>query len=413
MRISPQVLIGTVLLSAAVAACTGGTNSSPPPPPTNGQASLSTSPTLQSYAINGFTGTYVFPTGSGTAQGTASATPPSPLPALPNGQTPLFYTTYAGSGTLSGLPGLSVTLPAAPAKGTNFYQAQWSGSLWLTVGAAGTVSGTTLNFNAGTTAIPITSTTPIYVAVYSGTTLVAPTPTPSPTPVPTATPTSSNVIANGNFESGSLTPIGAFPAPPVVTNTGWSQCSINRQAGAPSPSPYPFTKYTPTPSETPGANIDVAGMSVAEAPSPPPPIGSVVAVSPTHAAVLGGYFYDFSLNDYVYNGICQLVTIPNNATLSMSVLGSGGNGTSTTTASNFNFVVDLLDTNNNFVQNLYTEFNQSDTAYRQISSASTAGFSSLSPYAGKTYQLFIGVWVGSTGSRIGFYFVDNVSLTGM
>ena len=424
MRISPRALLGILILAAAIEACTGAGNSTPPN--LNGtvtssgtSVTLGNSTSLQPFpATNGYAGSIIYPTGSGTVNGNVTADPPASLPALlstartseaktqATGNTPLFYVAYTGSAKLSGIPGVSFTLPAATT-GVTYYEAEWNGSAWLTLTAGGNanISGTTVTFNAGATPVTLTSGTPLYFAIYSGSKIslgAAPTATPSGG----TGPTGPNAIADPGFESGTYTPL-VSPATATVTTTGWSACSISKTG--PSPQPYAQSTYTPTSGSTPAATIVQAGSTISNTASPPPVQPNVVHGG-SYAALLGGDLYPYPIADYRYSGLCEQVTVPANPVLSMYVLGTGA---SAVTASEFQFVVDVLDTSNGFKGNLYSEFTTSDTAYRQITSGSTANFTSLSAYAGQTVQLFVGIWTTGGSSHLGaYYFVDDLSLSG-
>jgi hypothetical protein len=121
--------------------------------------------------------------------------------------------------------------------------------------------------------------------------------------------------------------------------------------------------------------------------------------------------------NFAYNGLCQLVTIPKSPTLSMWVFANGNEP-----AAYVDFDVMLLDTSGKLITTLIDEqavtaTSPGDTAYRQIT-AQTSGPASLTPYAGQTVQLFVGIWTKSGSSSnsqkfSGYYFVDDLSLMGL
>ena len=245
----------------------------------------------------------------------------------------------------------------------------------------------------------------IYLAFYQGT-------YPNATPTPLATPT--NVIADSDFSS----PATAAPIGSAVTSSGWSVCTITAAAPGAGAPPYPFSTYSTT-GTVPGASIEAAGTAVPQGTKTPAPVMSVPSSPPggsADAAVLGGLFNTYTLANYGYNGLCETVKIPNNATGTLHVFASGTENS----LSYFNFDVDVLDTSGRYLGALITPENQiattppGDSAYRTITIPSTM----IAPYAGQTVQLFVGIWTkagSSTGSMLysGYYFVDLFTLSGV
>jgi hypothetical protein len=440
-----------VLLAAAVEACTGGTNSpitNPTFAPSGNTFSLGSSTIVQGFTAGSVSGSIIYPTGSGSLSGTVATTPPSGIAALssvlraPAGATaplsgtraaaaaspspapnaPLIYVTYAGTATLSGLPGISVTLPSGAPTGTSYYEAEWNGTQWLSVGGAGSSSGTTVTFNAGTTPITLGSSTPIYVSIYSGVKLSLPTPTPSPSPSPTATPTPGAtatpalLVSDGGFESNSVAAIGA-----PVTSTGWTQCTVTSvspgisytggisgtgaYAAATAP---PVSTFTPIPGSTPAAVIVPSGASAPAGTDTPVP---TQVTSPVHgggyAAQFGQLFSTYNAGDYRYNGLCQNVTAPaGGANLTAYVFESGNEGST--------YVEDLIGTMSSstnlsnilYMENIETSAATTDTGYRKIGPIAIPGGSTT---------LFLGMWTKS-GSATGatyyssYWWVDDLSI---
>jgi hypothetical protein len=418
----PLAVSGAAIIAIAAAACSGSNSTYIAPPAattvTTGAATLGqTAVSVNAGTSSGITGYLTFSGATGTVLVTSSATAPSGtttvVPAdvkrteATSATSPVvYYVTISSTtgATLAGLPAVSLTLPSA-AIGT-YQEAQYTGTAYTNVSgatASTNTAGTAVSFPQLATPITIKANGSIFLAFYQGN-------YPNATPTPLATP--SNVLADSGFESGVAAPVGS-----AVTATGWTQCSITKSAaGAPAPS-HAFSTFTPTPGSTPGAFIETAGTSVAVGSATPVPTQTTVPVTGgTHAAVFGGVFSNYNLEDYKYDGLCQLVTIPNNATATLNIFANGNDGKTYD-----DFVVDVLDTTGAYLGNLYddgtadpiTATSSGDTKYRQVSIPN----STLAPYAGQSVELFVGSWINA-GSGTGatfystYYFVDDFLLLG-
>jgi hypothetical protein len=435
-----------LILAAAVEACTG--NSGPPvaqtaPSNTTGTAvTLGTATVIQGFNVGGYPGSVIYPTGTGSVTTTVSATPPtgvSVLNTLRSSATsttravaaasptptptpsPLLYFAYSGTATLGGLPGISLTLPAAPATGTVFYEAQWNGTVWVTVGGAGTISGTTVTFNATTTSTALTASAPIYVGIYSGGVLSAPTPSPSPSPSPTASPTGAPVYGNGNFTSTSVATVGT-----PFTSTGWTQCTVATVAsgitytgGISGTGAYsaatapPATTYTPIPGTTPAAVIVATGGSAPGGTASPTPSQVTVPAynGSANVAQFGQLLNNYNAGDYYYNGLCQNVTVadPLGASITAYVFES------TNEASKYveNLIGTMSPTSSTtlsgilYMENIETSTVSTDSAYRKIGPITIPT---------GTTTIFLGMWT-SAGSSTGstsysaYWWVSNFTVT--
>jgi hypothetical protein len=426
----PLAISAAALVGVAIAACSGGQTSNyiAPPPATvatSGPVTLAQTASAQTLAgsNNVTTGVLTFGSGTGTVTSTSSATAPSgttavtpagririqaatPSPTSPN----VFYVTItsAAGATLSGLPQVSLALNTAV---IGIYQeAQYTGGVWANVsGSSSTLNsaGTSVVFAMGGTPITIPAGGSIYLAFYQGN-------YPNPTPTPLASPT--NIIADSSFESP--VPIATYAGIATTATGGWQQCTINYQS--PTKPNRALSKYAPpSPPATPGAVVEPVGYAVPQGTGTPAPTQkSVIANTGKNALLLGGVFNGdgttankYNLEDFAYNGVCQKITMPVNPTMSMALLEQGNQ-----TASYFDFEVDLLDSNNNFVANLYedptkiTATSSGDSnGYRVVTVPQTA----LTPYVGQSYTLFAGVWIsGSSASYTGYYFLDDLQLVG-
>ena len=422
----PLALSAAALIAMAAAACSGGQSSNYVAPPAagvaagsvNGPVTLSTSGTIESAGTaNGVTGALTFGPGTGTVTSVSSAFPPAGtstvVPAsrdrviLASATSPnVYYVTITspGGATLSGLPAVNLALSTA-AVGT-YQEAQWNGTAYVNVtGATATTNtaDTAVAFPQTTAAITIPANGSIYLAFYQGN-------YPNATPTPVATPT--NVIADSGFESGVYAPYGS-----TVSSTGWTVCSVTQAAaGVSFPSNrYPYTTYTPLPGTTPAAVIDAAGTTIPQGTKTPAPLTSVLAHSGTKAAVFGQLFNNYNAGDWLYNGLCQAIKMPQQPTLTMSILGTGTENSSTY----FALDISVLDSTGKFLSELYDENSiatapPGDSAYRTV----TVPTSSLQPYAGQNVQMFVGIWTkaGSSSNSMvysGYYFVDDFLLSGI
>jgi hypothetical protein len=413
----PLAVSAAAVIAIAIAACSGGQQPVYTPPPSGGVASpgaLALSGYGQSQSIgtaSGITGTLTYVGGSGTVTAASSGTAPagtttvtpndrvrveaSSSPTSPN----VYYITItsAAGATLSGLPQVNLTL-ASPAIGT-FQEAQFTSGVWTNIAGATAVvnsAGTGVQFPPVNTPVTIAAGGSIYLAIYQGN-------YPNATPTPVGTPT--NVIADSTFTS---TTYADWPAAP--TTGGWTQCTFNSSAAG-SSATHPYASGTPAPGETPLATIEAVG-------APAPSVGTPAANQTTvpgpaggNAAVLGGSFVGYALEDFRYEGLCQVVTVPHNPQLNLNVFVAGNQA-----QKYFDLEVDQLNSSGQFVSNLYADpnpigspaSNVGDTAYRAVSVPASA----LTPLVGQSVTLFLGVYGDGHGSYSGYYFVDSFQLLG-
>ena len=425
----PLAVSAAAIVAVAVAACTGGQPSTyiapPPAAAPTGALVLSQSAQPQSAGTaGGVTGTLTYVGGTGSVTSASSATAPAGTTTVtPAGRVRVeavsatspnvYYVTIssAAGATLNGLPSIALQLATA-AIGT-YQEAQFGGGKWTNVsGATATVNsaGTAVEFPPGQTAVTIPAGGSIFLAFYQGN-------FPQPTP---AGQLANNVLSDPGFESGSA---AAFGSP--ITASGWTVCSFNASVpNAPAPN-RAFSTFTPQPvggaNPGPAAAIKAKGTAVPQGTSTATPLPTQFTVpvnSGNDAAVLGGVFSNQQFEDFRYNGLCQQVTVPaNNPGISMQLWANGNDGSKF-----FNFEVDALNTSGQFLGNIYEDPNPigspnpgspGDSAYRAV----TVPASSLTPYAGQTIDLFVGVWIdgGSSSGSTSFgsyYFVDDFNLTG-
>jgi hypothetical protein len=413
----PFAVSAAAVVAIAIAACSGAqspTFIAPPsggPAPTGALALTGAGQTQSAGTAGGVTGILTYVGGQGVVTATSSASAPagtttvSPVdrvrveasssPTSPN----VYYVTISSTAgaSLVGTPGVELSLPAAAIG--SYQEAQFSGGTWTNINAAAGVTGTgatTVSFGPINKAVTIPAGGSIFLAFYQGT-------FPQPTPVPT------NIIADSNFESGTVAP---YPA--AANSTGWTQCAVTAAAASAGPIVHPFSTFTPTPGATPGATISTTGTAIPQGTFRPPTPSqtSVVVFDGTHAAVLGGLFEStFRQADLSYNGLCQSIKMPANASITMEILGSGNEP-----ATSVDYDVNILDTTGKYLANVYdeqvvTSSNGGDTAYRNV----TVPTAALSPFAGQNVEIFIGIWTkaGGSGTNSGYYFVDDFQLVGL
>ncbi len=452
----------TAILAIGVVACQGASNTVIDPLP-HGPALSSTGTALTAPGVTGVTST-VTVTGSGNVNAASSTTPPASLPAIQSAarsagtaaatataaasattqsvkpaatvpNTALLYIsiTAASASSITGLAAASYTFANAPAG--SVFQAYYNGTQWVTLGSAGTVSGTTVSFGAVTInpAVSLATGASLYIAVYTGGVLATPSPAPTATASPTASPTaapsaSPPAIADASFESGTA---GAFGA--AINATGWTQCIVSSVASTPTYSggingltgqPYaaatvpPLSAFTPVPNSTPQAGIATVGTSAATPnPSPVPtavnatpnPTQTTVpdAAAGTKVAQFGGLYTSFAWADLNgYNGLCQNIAVAAASTLKAKVFVNGNESSGFTQE-----VIGQLNSSGALTQILYMEnpvsaTSPGDSTYRSISLPLPAG----------AYTLFIGQWT-KAGQSQGFskfsnyFWVDALTTT--
>jgi hypothetical protein len=325
----------TAFIALTLAACGGGGTTSPvpsgtPPAPPPGPLTLiSSTQNVQVPSTNGVTGVVSVPGGTGTINVAVTSTPPSGSVALQSAvrsaavktqaassDSPLVYVaiTASASATLNGVPGMTLNLPPTVPSGSVF-EALWNGAQWITVGVAGTVSGSTVTLAGSTTAQTIAAGAPLYLVAYVGVTQAG---------------VQSNVIVDGGFETEGATGFAG------ATN-GWAACSythVNAESTSPPATPNPaitgkvtavlvsatsppFTVgATPRPTATPGATAP---------PSVAPAVNTGTYAALTYTGTGADTTYGRSLTGA--NGICQTFVVPASGVLSLAVREGGDEST--------------------------------------------------------------------------------------
>ena len=455
--LNKPLLICTALIALGIAACGGGASGPALPFPNAGQNTTAVPITLT--PVSGYSGTL-------TVQGSdpqATSSPASITAMLstgaPSGITPLaikkqdvatpspviYITLTAGSGgaLITGVTNIQLAMASPAPSGQSYYFAYFNGTIWKTLGPAGSlVSGTTATytFTGGSISPSVTlgAGQSLYLGVYSGTYSI---PSPTPSPTPTATPTSTPVqaITNGDFETGSL--------------SGWYVCYAAHPTllsptddSPPIETPQPtFTQSPTTPSQTtqaPATDAVVVGTTPIPGPSSSPVATTFVPHAGSYAAQIG---FTTQPRKKGLIGLCQDITVPAlGAQLGLWVW-EGGNVAAFTTADT---EVDLFQgatwttttpsggklTTSNPTATYFAEencYNNTDTSGGTSTFGSCAtpspaqppnshggqwrhkGPYDLSAYAGKSVTVMVGLWSSSTST--GYYdymFVDDVSLSG-
>ncbi|HTW82644.1 MAG TPA: hypothetical protein VMD91_01100 [Candidatus Sulfotelmatobacter sp.] len=426
MRLLMLAFGATAVAAVALTACGGGGSTAPSylatPPPAAGPGtfSLSSSGSQQQLpAVAGVTGVISWTGGSGVVDASTSTTNPTgTIPVNPaalrrakaaatNPSVVYVTITAQTAATLEGLPGIGLTYPSA-ITGT-YQEAEYANGTWTNVESAPETGGDAVSFTTGKTPITLAANGSIYLAIYEGT---YPEPTPTPTPTPQATPT--NVLADPSFESGTQVAYTWPNATPSPNATGWTQCSVFAAESGVTPI-HPISSYTPNPGTTPAAVIMANGSSVPQGSSSPVPTQTTVPVaSGTYAAVFGALFSNYNAGNYGYNGLCQTVTVPVGATMTMDYFANGNEG-----ATYLDFDVLLLDTSGNYLATLLdttdiTSSSPGDNAYKTQQIPATA----FAPYVGQKVELFIGMWTkagsGSGSTKYsGYFFIDDAQLMGV
>jgi hypothetical protein len=259
----------------------------------------------------------------------------------------------------------------------------------------------------------------------TGNVVAGSTPTPGP-PTPTPTPIGgTNAVANGGFETGTLTP--------------WFTCYVQHHQAA-EVNPYPVQSPSSFTSPTPGP--DTAPLPAA---SQLPTDATVQTTTPSGGPFAGNYSalvgYSYLVSGGVYrqvgaSGICQNVTIPaGDPHLTLEVYEGGNNanydrsdqegaifatsaGLTASTNSTTTLPVQTLFAENNCYNNLAMHNTTSDETPCNPGGVLANGEQwyqkgpyDLSAYAGQTVTLFLGTWnnTGGTGTAyFNYAYFDNV-----
>jgi hypothetical protein len=327
----------TALVALALAACGGGgtpggfavPSGTPPAAPAGPLALIGSGQAVALTSTNGTSGVVTIPAGTGTVNVASSASPPTGTVALQsavrNGvvtaslkplatgpDTALLYVaiTASGTATLNGVPGMTLTF-ASPPTGSVF-EALLNGAQWITVGSAGTVSGSTVTLAGSSTTQTVTPGTPLFLVAYVGV---------------TQSGVQSNVIVDGGFETE-----GAASAFAGATS-GWAACSYthpNTEATSPpaTPNPQITGKITAvlvsanSPAFTVGATPKpTATPVVTPAPTVTPAVNTGSFAALTYTGTGADTTYGKSTNGA--NGVCQTFVVPASGVLSLAVKEGG------------------------------------------------------------------------------------------
>jgi hypothetical protein len=262
----------------------------------------------------------------------------------------------------------------------------------------------------------------------SGVVITTPSPTPAAVITPAPTPTPGNVLNDGGFESG------AFSA-----TAGWTACSIAHPNVASTAAPTP----TPFPAIGAAASIGAVLVSATSAPFKGDPAPAPSTTPAIYAGNFAALTYAGTAAQTTFepvsgtktgvagaNGICQTITVPAGAQLSMFV-NEGGTDSGLAFADQEADVIPATGANAGVPIPLFLEFNapsnagSAETGGTPSGQTATAGGTyvmrgpyalTAAPYnltAGQSVQLFIGSFDSEPSSTFGVYmFVDNVILTG-
>jgi len=424
------------LIALALAACGGGGGSTPQQPfaapsaPLPGSLALISS--VQNVAVvstNGASGVVAVPAGTGTVNVAVSGTSPMGTAALQSvarsaqslhtastgTDTALVYVSISTSSTatLNGVPGLTLTLPAAPT--TSVFEALWNGAQWITVGKAGTVNGSTVTLAGTSAAQTVTAGSPLFVVAYEGVSLAG---------------VQSNVVVDGGFETEGAA--NAF-ASAASAASGWVKCSyahVDAGSKAVSPTPVPAVVANNVTADLVSATT--ASFTVGATPKP----GSTATPAPVVApATNGGSFAaltytgtgadtSFAKSSTGANGLCQTFVVPVAGVLSMFVNEGGDESPNDGDQEATLFIGGLaaLAASSPAPINVFNELN----ATVPVTGAAPSPYVERGPYAltepspmglgiapGTTVTLFVGTFDDGPSNKFGEYmFVDDVSLTG-
>lgn len=199
-----HALFAALFLCAGLVACGGGggggsstSGGAPPVYPTAGTTPAAQQTSAAISNVGSIASGTLTATVLGAVTIAASTTSPTGVQLrrrMTDNQTPLAYFSITGSGSAT-VSTFAATLTLSSAPSGTVSLSQWVGGEWVGTGATVTVSGTNLSFSY---AIPSgDGATPVYFALYTGTTLptASPSPTPSASASPTVSPTASPTSA--------------------------------------------------------------------------------------------------------------------------------------------------------------------------------------------------------------------------
>jgi hypothetical protein len=423
----------TALIALTLAACGGGGGGgSPafavaPPAPSPGNIALIAS--IQNVAVpptNGASGVVALPPGSGTINVAVSGTSPTGTSTLQSiarsaqsagtasasGDSALVYVAISTSATatLSGVPGFTLTLPAAPTG--SVFEALWNGAQWITVGKAGTVSGTTVTLAGSSATQTVTTNAPLFIVAYEGVSLAG---------------AQSNVIVDGGFETEGAA--GSFAG----ASNGWAACSyahVDAGSNATAPTPVPAIAVANVTADLVSATT--ASFTVGATPAPASTAKPAPVIVPaTHSGSFAALTYTGTGADTSFrksatgaNGICQTFVVPVGGVLTVFV-NEGGDESGNfgdQEATLFAGGLSALAAPAPAPIIAFQELNASVPS----TTATPAPYVQRGPYAltlappmglgltpGTTATLFLGTFDDGPSNKFGEYmFVDDVSLMG-
>jgi len=123
-------------------------------------------------AMNGYGGSMMMPSGSGTVTVTMSAQPPAGIPPLPSGTAMMYMTITAVGATASigGMPGVAMMMRSMQMNG-QVYMAQHVNGAWTSAEGPASMSGSTASMDmmsGPAMASTLQAGQSLYFAIYSG-----------------------------------------------------------------------------------------------------------------------------------------------------------------------------------------------------------------------------------------------------
>jgi hypothetical protein len=427
----------TVLVALTLAACGGGAptgyavpSGTPPAAPAGALALISSPQAVALSSANGASGVVTIPAGTGSVNVAVSASPPAGTVALQSAvrkvvtaslkplstgpDTTLVYVavTASATATLNGVPGFTLTFASPPAG--SVFEALWNGAQWITVGNAGTVSGSTVTLAGSTATQTVTPGAPLYLVAYEGVTQPG---------------VQSNVIVDGGFETE-----GAAKAFAGATD-GWAACSYahaNAESTSPPATPNPAVSPAKITAQLVSANSPAFTVGATPKPTATPVVTPAPTVTPAiDAGSFAALTYTGTGADTSYgksvagaNGICQTFVVPASGVLSLAVQEGGdeSSGFGDQEAVLFNGGLSALAVAAPSPIPVFSELNATVPA----PTTSPGAYVNKGPYAltlappmglgipiGTTVTLYVGTYDDGPSNTFGEYmFVDNVAVMG-